>query len=317
MGLFNKSTKNKQQNKPVPQPFSAKSGSLPLPLPLHDSKDPIDVHTAPSGLPPPPPLEKMAMSPQNPSPSSPPHSPSIPSPTKYEFAGAPRIDPPSNMPSNIIGAKPISPPIQPHPSAPPLQRPMNHSDMQNRTPGFDNPMSIGHPYEPFKPKPFGETAKPAPSELPEFPNNPSTHEYGHSIPQPEPTENMIGTSHKSDGIQIPEPPPNLRSEISPLELEKLESKYLSKHPEVRDVEESFSYSRHQKPIKPIFVRTDEYRMMLNNFIDIKDTVTESEEIIFRLENLKKNMDMEYLEYKKGLEDMQRKFIYIDKTLFND
>ena len=114
---------------------------------------------------------------------------------------------------------------------------------------------------------------------------------------------------------MPSPPPNLQSEISPLELEQLEEKYLNKHPRMSDMEEPYSYDRHKKIIQPLFVRTDSYRQILDNFIDIKNQLKESTEIVFRLENLKKNMDTEYSIFKMALEDVQRKLIYVDRTIF--
>jgi hypothetical protein len=38
-------------------------------------------------------------------------------------------------------------------------------------------------------------------------------------------------------------------------------------------------------------------------------------VIYSLENLKKNAEVEHKNFKEGLEDIQRKLIYIDKVLF--
>lgn len=116
-------------------------------------------------------------------------------------------------------------------------------------------------------------------------------------------------------INIPPPPPNLRSEISPLELERLEERYLGQPPKIRAMDDNQKYNRHTGLKRPLFIRTDHYRQMLNAFIDIKDNLKQSEEIIYRLENLKKNSDVEFSHYKTGIEDIQRKFIYIDKSIF--
>ena len=48
---------------------------------------------------------------------------------------------------------------------------------------------------------------------------------------------------------------------------------------------------------------------------IKGYVNESHEMIYGLENLKKNAEIEHNNYKSTLEDIQRKLIYIDKVLF--
>ncbi|MBN1503152.1 hypothetical protein JW930_06405 [Candidatus Woesearchaeota archaeon] len=116
---------------------------------------------------------------------------------------------------------------------------------------------------------------------------------------------------KTPTEDVPSPPPNLRSEISPLELGELEEKYLGKS--LLPLDEEIEVRKHLK--KPLYVRTDDYRRILENFLYIKDTLKESEERIYRLENLKKNADLEYKYYKNSVEDIQRKLIYIDRTIF--
>lgn len=68
--------------------------------------------------------------------------------------------------------------------------------------------------------------------------------------------------------------------------------------------------------KPLFIRTDFYSQVLTNLDNIKSYVNESSEIIYNLENLKRNSDSEHRYFKKVLEDIQRKLIYIDRVLFN-
>ncbi len=161
--------------------------------------------------------------------------------------------------------------------------------------------------------------KAVPKELPAFPIRKEDHpKPSHSYKKP--IQELRHASIKKPvpekrDVDIPAPPPNLRSEISPLELERLEEKYLGEPPKIRAVDPEEKYDRHANLKRPLFVRTDNYRQMLNAFIDIKDDLKQNEEIIYRLENLKKNADVEYNEYKKAVEDIQRKLIYIDKSVF--
>lgn len=67
--------------------------------------------------------------------------------------------------------------------------------------------------------------------------------------------------------------------------------------------------------KPLYVRTDHYSEVLATIDTIKSYVSESNEMIYSLENLKKNFEVEHRAYKDHLEDIQRKLIYIDKVLF--
>ncbi|MBD3203324.1 hypothetical protein GF327_03460 [Candidatus Woesearchaeota archaeon] len=151
--------------------------------------------------------------------------------------------------------------------------------------------------------------KKVPKKLPKFPQKQRRYVKKKIVKKNHP-------ANKPD-FNVPKPPPTLRSEISPLELERLEEKYLHKRPRLADMEEPYSYDRHKKLRKPLFIRTDDFRQVLDYFIDIKDLLNESEEIVYRTENLKKNMDFEYKSFKDSIEDMQRKLIYIDKTLFEE
>jgi hypothetical protein len=87
---------------------------------------------------------------------------------------------------------------------------------------------------------------------------------------------------------------------------------------VLDIEEKtkrYHDYRHKHLSKPLFVRTDNYSMILNTVDTMKNYVDESAEIVYSLENLKKNADIEHVKYKNTLEDIQRKIIYVDKVLF--
>ena len=85
-------------------------------------------------------------------------------------------------------------------------------------------------------------------------------------------------------------------------------------PETEELEtlKSFRYSELKKPL---FIRTDYYSQVLSTIDAIKSYVGESSEVIYSLENLKKNAEIEHKNYRSTLEDMQRKLIYIDKVLF--
>jgi hypothetical protein len=255
--------------------------------------------------------------------------------------------PPLNIGVNKTGTLPAPPPLPESIKSSLQPIPMPPPGAMSAKPGFDAPFSIPpsqskpfesavssaqlKPLEPFttatmQPKPSPrdnqfpqkemdrpiESYKQEPSQ-----SLPSFAPLDKKIPQQLPSFTILPKQSRPlhMDVEVPTPPPNLRSEISPIELERLEEKYLDKRPKMSDMEEPYSYDHHKKVQKPLFVRTDYYRQMLNNFIDIKDTLTESEEIIYRLENLKKNADVEYSEFKRGIEEIQRKLIYVDKTLF--
>ncbi|MEM2131109.1 MAG: hypothetical protein QXR96_01170 [Candidatus Woesearchaeota archaeon] len=67
--------------------------------------------------------------------------------------------------------------------------------------------------------------------------------------------------------------------------------------------------------KPLFIRTDHYSSILATIDSVKEYTTNSPTIIYNLENLKKNQDIEHKKLKNCIEDIQRKIIYVDKVLF--
>ncbi|MBN2422691.1 hypothetical protein JXB41_05660 [Candidatus Woesearchaeota archaeon] len=279
MAFFD-SFKKKKKTMDFINKTSIRPEGLPTPPPLHDTADQEIPASAELSKPPKP--ESLLTKPQ-PKPVQPEKKPLFtPSSSAQTTASTKSIqDIPPPFPDHIIPS--------------PSELPKKYVPMQ-----LQHQMAAMH----SKPRPM-PMHKPVPNELPEFPVK---------LPLRQSLRLPIHEIEHPD-IKVPVPPPNLRSEISPLELEKLEEKYLHKHPPMSDMEAPYDYDKHKKIKKPLFVRTDNYRQILNNFIDIKDILTESEEIIYRLENLKKNADLEYSEHKRTIEDIQRKLIYIDKSLF--
>jgi hypothetical protein len=84
---------------------------------------------------------------------------------------------------------------------------------------------------------------------------------------------------------------------------------------VMDTETVDSFSKYRDIKKPLYVRTDFYSQVMSYLDRIKEHVNESSEILYSLENLKRNADIEHNSYKKVLEDIQRKIIYVDRILF--
>jgi len=80
-------------------------------------------------------------------------------------------------------------------------------------------------------------------------------------------------------------------------------------------QELFKGFKTKKPKQPLYIRTDFYSQILTNLDTMVSYVTESKETINSLETLKRNADIEHKKYKRTVEDLQRKLIYIDRVLF--
>ena len=67
---------------------------------------------------------------------------------------------------------------------------------------------------------------------------------------------------------------------------------------------------------PIFVKIDEYKDILDIIDLIKVKVHEAETIIARINEMKKEEDIELTEWRKEIGDVEKKVDFIDRTLFN-
>lgn len=94
-----------------------------------------------------------------------------------------------------------------------------------------------------------------------------------------------------------------------------ETHFLEQLPVINTEDSVFTNFKYADLKKPLFIRTDQYSKILLNLDTLKEYVRQSSEIIYSLENLKRNADIEHNSYKNSLEDIQRKLIYVDKVIF--
>ena len=66
---------------------------------------------------------------------------------------------------------------------------------------------------------------------------------------------------------------------------------------------------------PVFVRIDEYKDVLDVMNMIKNKVSDAREILGKLNELKNEEDAELELWHSGLEEIERKVNFVDKTLF--
>ena len=67
--------------------------------------------------------------------------------------------------------------------------------------------------------------------------------------------------------------------------------------------------------KEVYVRVDKFKAVLDGISMIKSSVRKSDESLIRLESIKNSKDRAFDRVKSSLEDLQKKLIFIDKTLF--
>ena len=76
----------------------------------------------------------------------------------------------------------------------------------------------------------------------------------------------------------------------------------------------FPERRHEAR-KQAFVRADRFKAVLDNISMIRSDLRKSEEALLKLEQMKGAKDRSYDKFKSSLDDLQKKLIFIDKTLF--
>ncbi len=144
-------------------------------------------------------------------------------------------------------------------------------------------------------------------EEPKFPNFPEMEETMPTQPitQFPPISTPITPS-------IPEPPP---TEQEPIEEEP--SLVSETYPKIAG--RLFAKEKrllHERPTgKTIYVRVDKFKATLGSINMARSDLRKSEEALARLENIKNAKDKSFDKVKVSLDDLQGKFIFIDKTLF--
>lgn len=66
---------------------------------------------------------------------------------------------------------------------------------------------------------------------------------------------------------------------------------------------------------PIFVKVSSFKDIMTHIEDTLARFQEEDDIFFRVTDIKNSQDKQYEKYRLTLEDMQRKLLFIDKTLF--
>lgn len=71
----------------------------------------------------------------------------------------------------------------------------------------------------------------------------------------------------------------------------------------------------EEPQGPLYVKSDDYRGILEGAARIRDNLKEAADIILRMNELRNEEDKEFEKWRLQLEDIQRKLTYVDKIIF--
>ena len=126
-----------------------------------------------------------------------------------------------------------------------------------------------------------------------------------SPPIPEPMQPM--PAPVSQPMQEPEEPAPEEPRFMPLDsYPKMEGRLFSQEKRML----------HERPAgKTIYVRVDRFKATLGSINMVRTDLRKSEEALTKLENLKISKDKSFDKVRASLDDLQKKLIFVDKTLF--
>lgn len=185
--------------------------------------------------------------------------------------------------------------------------------------GFDEDM----PELPSFPD-FGEERISVPEELPRFELPEEAKELGEEEPLPEflafPEERPMPPAPKvSAPPEIPEPVTQAQPMLVPEEGVAQEAKLAAQdlYPKIerRLFTQEKRILRERPSGKAIYIRVDRFKATLGSINMVRSDLRKSEEALTRLENIKNAKDKSFDKIKYSLDDLQKKLIFVDKTLF--
>jgi len=136
----------------------------------------------------------------------------------------------------------------------------------------------------------------------EFPELPPLPEIEHE----EPREHMMPEHEAQEWHDFFKEP----EKMTPETLPHIEAPKPLKALELPEVEE-----RQFHDLRPLFVKSDDYKEIMRGIQEIKAKVNESDSILLNLNEVKNQKDKEFQKMHNQIADIQRKLVYIDKTVF--
>jgi len=76
-------------------------------------------------------------------------------------------------------------------------------------------------------------------------------------------------------------------------------------------------ARQRPAARTVYVRVEDFKAMLGTINIIRNDLRKSDEALMKLENIKNSKDKSFDRIKLHLDDLQKKLIFVDKTLFEE
>ena len=116
---------------------------------------------------------------------------------------------------------------------------------------------------------------------------------------------------------IPPPPPKEEMPGFPVlkEKKKPEIVELSKEAAVKKEKAGIKERETHKAYKPIFMKINAYKAMMDMIGHVKDKLQEGEDTLKRLSDFKADEDRNFKNWKRYIKDIQNKLIFVDEVIF--
>lgn len=156
---------------------------------------------------------------------------------------------------------------------------------------------------------------PAPPEVPRFPAS-------ESIDMPPEMPQDIGM--KMDDVPMPEIPSGMEMPDmnEPIVAEPTADELIEEPTEPftmanTEFEEAPTYEEPRKlnVDEPIFVEVQHYKALMDEISTVKNRLKESADVLQKVADLKESQEADFEKWHNTLQDIQRKLIFVDKTLF--
>ena len=148
--------------------------------------------------------------------------------------------------------------------------------------------------------------------MPEFPTFPEMEEKPtqiHTFSSPPMSEPAPMPTMPSAPQPMQEPEQGAREEPRFMPLDaypKMERRLFSQEKRIL---------RERPTAKTIYVRVDRFKATLGSINMVRSDLRKSEEALTKLESIKNSKDISLDKFKASLDDLQKKLIFVDKTLF--
>ena len=111
-----------------------------------------------------------------------------------------------------------------------------------------------------------------------------------------------------------EPMPQIKENTSEIEPEPMRASPYERFSRVA-IREERSVLKHKDAKGPIFMRVDKFKNVLRNISEIRGGLKVSNEILSKLNEMDANAEKDFEKWKNVLTDLQKKLVFVDKTLF--